>query len=303
MGAKHTTLVGTIAGRSPRVFPVISCSRRTDVPSFFMDWVLARIREGFVDVLNPFNNKQVTRVSLDPNDARVWVWWSKDFGPWLRALEKSPEIFERYAGHYFQFTINTPSPVERGIRASLTERLNQARALSERFSPQAVMWRFDPIVYWKKTNSDEIQNNLGGFDTILNAIADIGIMEMTFSFATPYPKVVRRMKRRGKILIDPSLEEKICVVEELRDQCYDRGISVRSCCGPPNFLTIRGVIQAHCIDGKKLSQLYHIDFPTARDTGQRDACGCTKSKDIGRYDGPFMCPHDCDYCYASPRKI
>jgi DNA repair photolyase len=39
-----------------------------------------------------------------------------------------------------------------------------------------------------------------------------------------------------------------------------------------------------------------------KDTGQRDSCGCFKSKDIGGYTGIFRCKHNCDYCYASPAK-
>ncbi len=36
-----------------------------------------------------------------------------------------------------------------------------------------------------------------------------------------------------------------------------------------------------------------------RDKGQRIACGCMKSKDIGEYN---TCPHLCEYCYANASK-
>lgn len=35
------------------------------------------------------------------------------------------------------------------------------------------------------------------------------------------------------------------------------------------------------------------------DKGQRPACGCQKSKDIGQYN---TCPHQCEYCYANASK-
>ncbi len=44
--------------------PIISCSRRTDIPAFLMEWIIHQIEIGYVDVVNPFNRKQVSRVSL-----------------------------------------------------------------------------------------------------------------------------------------------------------------------------------------------------------------------------------------------
>ena len=43
---------------------IISASRRTDIPAFYWDWFCGRLQEGYVDVVNPFNRRQVSRISL-----------------------------------------------------------------------------------------------------------------------------------------------------------------------------------------------------------------------------------------------
>ena len=45
---------------------ILSVSRRTDIPAFYMPWFMNRLREGYVMVRNPMNYHQVSRVSLSP---------------------------------------------------------------------------------------------------------------------------------------------------------------------------------------------------------------------------------------------
>ena len=45
---------------------IISASRRTDIPAFYAEWMVRRLREGYCTVANPFNRNQVVRISLKP---------------------------------------------------------------------------------------------------------------------------------------------------------------------------------------------------------------------------------------------
>jgi hypothetical protein len=56
---------------------IISASRRTDIPAFYAEWFINRIREGYCTVPNPFNAKQVSRISLSPSDVDMIVFWMR----------------------------------------------------------------------------------------------------------------------------------------------------------------------------------------------------------------------------------
>ena len=65
---------------------IISVSRRTDIPAFYGDWFMNRLKEGFAGVVNPFGGQKYI-VSLKPQDVRCFVFWSKNFTPFLENLK------------------------------------------------------------------------------------------------------------------------------------------------------------------------------------------------------------------------
>jgi len=282
--------------------PIISCSRRTDIPAFLMDWVIERIKVGYVDVVNPFNRKQISRVSLDPKIVKCFVWWSKNFGEWIKEYIKNKNLFKSYQAHSFQFTINSPSELEKNLKVSLGDRFNQLKWLINEFGLSAISYRYDPIIFYRNKGSDRIKNNLDKFKFIVENVAKLGIKEIIFSFATIYPKVENRMNARGYIPIDPNLSKKQEILNGLIKITSEYNILMKACC-QPDLLKYNGIEQAHCIDAYKIEQLINEKIPKIIDTGQRKNCGCFKSKDIGGYTGIFRCKHNCDYCYASPAKI
>ena len=279
--------------------PIISCSRRTDIPAFLMEWVMGKMEEGFVDVVNPFNNKQVSRVSLSPEHVKCIVWWSKNFNEWIKAYNNHEDLFNQYKAHVFHFTINSPSVLERKLSISLEERFNQLKWLVEKFGKKAINFRYDPIIFYKKRGGNQIYNNLEKFNYIIENISTLSIQEVIFSFATIYPKVKKRMSSNGFIPIDLPYEKKIKILKNLTRTCQKYNIYMKACC-QPELLNIEGIKQAHCIDAYKIQDLVGETIIKERDTGQRKDCGCYKSKDIGGYSGIFLCKHKCLYCYASP---
>jgi len=266
-----------------------------------MDWVLDKIQVGYVDVVNPFNRKQVSRISLKNEDVKCWVWWSKNFANWITKYENYPQVFKSYKGHYFQFTINSPSVLEQNLKVSLEERFSQLDWLVNEFGSNAISFRFDPIILYKKKNEKGIRSNLDKFEYIIENVSALGLKDMIFSFATVYAKVKNRLVKRGYLPVDPPLNKKKEILNKLLGICDKYEIEMRACCQPELIENI-GIMQAHCIDANKIEQLIGEKIQKLKDTGQRKGCGCFKSKDIGGYSGIFRCKHNCAYCYASPAK-
>ncbi|MFX0000596.1 MAG: DUF1848 family protein [Candidatus Hodarchaeota archaeon] len=281
--------------------PIISCSRRTDIPAFLMNWVVQQIKTGYVDVVNPFNRRQISRISLKSDDVKCWVWWSKNFKDWIRTFNENKILFKLYKGHSFQFTINSPSELENNLNISLEDRFQQLEWLIEKFGLLSVNFRFDPIIFYKKHNSNKIFSNLDKFKYIIKNVSAFGLTEMIFSFATIYSKVKSRMYARGYVPIDPPFEKKIEILEKMIGICNTYEIKMKACC-QPDLIKIDDIEQAHCIDAYRIEKIVGEPIPKLKDTGQRNSCGCFKSKDIGGYSGIFRCRHNCAYCYASPAK-
>jgi hypothetical protein len=283
---------------------IISCSRRTDVPAFHMDWVLDQIKKGFVEVINPFNRNQISYISLNPEDARLICWWSKDFRDWIKKYNENYELFRKFH-HLFNFTINSPSELENGLKSSLENRIKQLKWLVDTFGPVHVQYRFDPIVHYKKISNQksngEILDNLDKFEYLISKVSDFGVKETIFSFVTAYSKVRKRMIRRGNEILELNLVEKKKILTRLIDICRSYGVSLHACC-QPELVGFKGIKQAHCINGDKISEILSVSNKFLKDKGQRDSCGCVKSRDIGGYTGMFRCAFNCAYCYANPAK-
>ena len=84
---------------------IISISRRTDIPAFYTEWLMTRIRDGAAGYVNPFGRSKHS-VSLRPEDVLFIVFWSKNYKSLIPHLD---ELDERGYKFYFHFTITHPN--------------------------------------------------------------------------------------------------------------------------------------------------------------------------------------------------
>jgi hypothetical protein len=67
-------------------------------------------------------------------------------------------------------------------------------------------------------------------------------------------------------------------------------------CAEPYDLESYGINHGKCIDDDYIEEVFGIEVGHQKDSGQREVCGCVKSRDIGMYDS---CLFGCQYCYAT----
>lgn len=274
---------------------VISASRRTDIPMHYAAWLADAIRQGFVDVPQPYN-KRVRRVSLAPADVHTVVLWSKDFRALLQDEAGVRQALAKYDQVFCHLTVTGlgATPLEPNI-APWREVMAQLPWLIEfAGDPRRVSVRFDPIVHWYE--GQEIHSNLRLAEPILRRVSEAGVTAVCFSFATLYGKV---RQRKGWRWYDPPPEKRLEMTRELVALGASLSLALYSC--SQNDLAVAGAMPSSCIDGTLLSKLHPLHLPaaTAKDRGQRPACGCTLSLDIGSY--LMRCPNGCRYCYANPQ--
>lgn len=118
---------------------ILSVSRRTDIPAFYAQWFLNRLRAG--EAYFPMREK-IGRVALSPEWVDCIVFWTKNPLPILPFL---PEIEAMGYRFYFTFTV-TPygAPLERGLLPE--ERAEAFQRVSGLLGPARVDWRYDPIL-------------------------------------------------------------------------------------------------------------------------------------------------------------
>ncbi len=273
---------------------VISASRRTDIPAYYLSWFMEKIHEGKVVVQNPFYKKNFRKVSLVPEQVEWIVFWSRNYSKFI----KNRQFFSDYS-LFFHFTIISHHPLLEKVYFPAEKSIKQMEELVSHFDSNRIIWRYDPIVCWEKKG--EIQSNFdeSEFALYCREFSMMGLKMCYFSFVTNYMKFKRRFSRQypdQNILTNdhPSFN---LILQKMRDISAKNDIALYSCCN--DSLIGPHTKKGSCISGKTLNELKGKKTVSEAKTPTRQDCGCTRSVDIGDYiEQP--CHFGCIYCYANP---
>jgi hypothetical protein len=271
---------------------IISASRRTDIPAFYAQWLINRVKAGYLTVPNPFNRKQISTVSLKPEDVDVIVFWTRNPRPLMPYLKILDELELRY---YFQYTLlGYPKHID-PKSPSLENALSTFRDLADMIGAKKVIWRYDPILF---SNVTHPEYHLEQYQKIANALAGY-THRSVISIVDEYAKNRSQFQKLAEvgITIQHPQSAETWLTNFIRDIVSIAGehnMEIFSCAEEIN-LTPLGVKRGKCIDDDLIHELFGINVTSEKDPNQRLPCGCVVSKDIGMYN---TCLYGCAYCYA-----
>jgi hypothetical protein len=267
---------------------IISASRRTDIPAFYSQWFMNRIRAGSCQVPNPFNPSQIAPVSLRPQDVDVIVFWTRDPSPMLPHLM---ELNGRGFRYYFLYTVmDNPRSIDPRC-PSVTTSLRTFRALADRIGPDKVIWRYDPIAFTPHTGPEFHEEAFHRIAEGLKGHANRCII----STMNLYRKTRNRLSREGVRITPPEEKGFKNLMLFMAGQAEDKGMEICSCAVSLD-LDACGIKRGKCVDDAYIRKVFGVEVTHRKDPSQRKACGCVISKDIGMYD---TCLFGCLYCYAT----
>jgi DNA repair photolyase len=293
---------------------IISASRATDIPAFYGDWFMDRLRKGYVRWRNPFGGRD-QYVSF--KKTRLVVFWSKNPGPFIRHL---PALLEAGLSYYFLYTLNDYE--KEGIEPHLPpldDRIATFLELSARLGKGRVIWRSDPLFLSDSLSVSDLLERTRNTGERIHPYCRR--MVISFIDIEKYGRVKKNLRSHGfGDVREFTNEEMYEYAVGLSGLNRKWGLEITTC-GEACDLLAYGIGRGQCIGydiitdefsgDTELLAFLHGSTPGSgpglpgtregvmhrlKDPGQRSRCGCIVAKDIGQYG---TCPHGCLYCYAN----
>lgn len=265
---------------------IISASRRTDIPCYYSEWFVNRLKAGYVLSKNPMNPNQIKRISLSPDEVDCIVFWTKDPINMLDKLSLIDKLGYRY---YFQFTLNPYGiDIERNLR-NKEDIVNTFIQLSKRIGSEKLLWRYDPVIINENHRVDYHLHNFAYLCSKLQGYTK----KCTISFVDDYKKLDKAV--RDYIIRDIDEDTQHYIAKSFVEIAAGYGIEIRACCEKADLINY-GVKPAACIDKELIETICGYSLNIKKDKNQRPACNCAESTDIGVYNS---CRNGCIYCYAN----
>lgn len=264
---------------------IINTGMRTDIPAFYSEWFMNRIREGYVLVRNPYRPDWITRYELSPDVVDCLAFCTKNPAPMLRYIDE----LKRFHQYWFV----TITPYDKDIEPNVPPKeqvMQDFAALSEAIGTNCIAWRYDPIFI---DDIYTIERHISDFETMCRTL--YGYTNVcVISFIDLYEKVMRNFPQVRTV----TSQERIAIGKTFAEIGSRYGITIKAC-AEGNDLARYGVDCNGCMTKETFEQAIGSRINVPKKKSQRAECSCVLGTDIGAYD---TCGHLCRYCYANSNR-
>lgn len=264
---------------------ILQTGMRTDIPAFYSEWFINRIKEGYVMVRNPYNPSSVTKYRINPEVVDLIAFCTKNPAPMLEHLDALKP--------YGQYWFVTITPYEKEIEPNVPDKnkvVQDFKRLSQSVGLDSIAWRYDPIFITEKYSLDF---HLDAFDSMAKALSGY-THTCIISFIDLYKKVITNFPQ-GRIV---GRNERLIIGKAFADIGRKYGITLKACAESKELMQY-GINCDGCLTQSVYEAALHTKLNMPKKKGQRNECACFFGNDIGMYD---TCRHFCAYCYANTNK-
>lgn len=259
---------------------ILNVSGRTDIVAFYTPWFIKRLKEGFVDVRNPFNEAQVSRIYFDDVEAIVFCTKNpRPIIPYLKEIKKPILFHVTLTGYKKDIEVNVKD------KKKIIEDIKE---ISKIIGKRNVYVRYDPIflndkytVYYHIKAIKRLALLLDGY-----------IEKIIISFIDDYKNV--RKNEKALNYREFTEEDYKTLGVNIAKVCHEHKIRVHTCFEKRNLVEY-GFDEEVCLSHELAYMLTGKKYPNwkARKEG---LCNCVNIVDIGVFN---TCSHFCKYCYAN----
>jgi len=265
---------------------ILSAGMRTDIPAFYSEWLMNRIRQGFVYVRNPYYREKVMKYIISPEVIDLICFGTKNPHQMLKYIDELKE-------NYKMLWYITITPYGKNIEPNVPDKkqiIEDVKVLSNKLGYESIMIRYDPICMNEKF---DVNKHIYAFEKLSKKLKGY-VHDITISFLDLYEKV----KKNAPDLRPPTKEEGIELAKAFSKIGKENDIIVHGCYEDKE-LEKYGLDMTGCMSKKIVERACGYELNPPKNSSIRGECNCLMGHDIGDYNS---CMHLCRYCYANYNK-
>lgn len=261
---------------------ILNTGSRTDIPAFYSDWFVNRIREGYVLARNPYAPSQVTRYRLTPKVIDILTFCTKNPQPMLDRLRELSE----YSCLWYVTITSYGRDVEPFVPNA--EQVQESfKRLSRAVGKERVIWRYDPVFL---SDVYSLEYHVERFEAMAGSLAPF-TDQCVVSFLDLYEKT----KRNFPGVREVAWQDQKRLIEAFSRIAVKNHMQIHLCC-EKKALETDHVDARGCMTQEVLERAIGMRLRVPKRKRARPACDCLLGADIGAYN---TCGHGCRYCYAN----